>query len=137
MPDRGKMIDKFLVQHGWAGATKVYFESDASFRRYIRLSKENNTIVLMDAELARDTVKPFLKMAKHLSTLGYSVPLVIAEDCELGLILMEDLGSSTFGSLLQKGKDELALYLLATDLLIDLHKKPLKQTWVMGIIAPP
>ena len=55
----------------------------------------------MDAELARDTVKPFLKMAKHLSTLGYSVPLVIAEDCELGLILMEDLGNSTFGSLLQ------------------------------------
>ncbi len=128
MSDRGKMIDKFLVQHGWAGATKVYFESDASFRRYIRLSKENNTTVLMDAELARDTVKPFLKMAKHLSTLGYSVPLVIAEDCELGLILMEDLGSSTFGSLLQKGKDELALYFLATDLLIDLHKKPLKQT---------
>jgi len=128
MPDRKNIITKFLAQHGWAGATKVYFESDASFRCYMRLLKENKTSVLMDAHLARETMKPFLKMAKHLSALGYSVPSIIAEDCELGLILMEDLGSAIFGSLLKNGKDELALYILATDCLIDLHKKPLEQT---------
>ena len=133
MSDRGKIIAKFLAQHGWVGATKGYFNSDASFRRYMRLSKGNKTSVLMDAELARETIKPFLKMAKHLSALGYSVPSVIAEDCESGLILMEDLGNATFGSLLKNGKDELALYFLATDLLIDLHRKPLEQTVPKGL----
>ena len=49
---------------------------DASFRRYLRLSGD---AVLMDAPPPED-VGPFLRIAEHLSSIGLSVPRILAVD---------------------------------------------------------
>jgi N-acetylmuramate 1-kinase len=69
-------------------------------------------------------VRPFLKVARHLTALGYSPPRILAENVPDGLLLIEDFGDDTFTRLLAHGADETELYRLAIDLLIDLHHRP-------------
>ena len=82
----------------------------------------------MDAPPDLEQVDPFLKIARHLKSLGYSAPSIFAANRGLGLVLLEDFGENTFTSLLAAGENEKKLYLLATDFLIDLHSRPLNQT---------
>jgi aminoglycoside/choline kinase family phosphotransferase len=79
--------------------------------------------MLMDAPPPREDVRPFLHMARLLQGLDYSAPTILATDVEAGLLLLEDLGERTFTRLLDQGHDETALYGLAVDLLIDLHRR--------------
>ena len=124
MVDRAARIASFLDAAGWGGAERRVLAADASFRRYDRLTRGDRRAVLMDAPPPREDVRPFLGLARHLVGLGYSAPRVFAEDAEAGLLLLEDLGDDTFTRLLARGEDERALYELATDLLIDLHRRP-------------
>ena len=76
----------------------------------------------MDAPPEHEDVRPFVAIARHLPGLGLSAPRVLAEDAEAGLLLLEDLGDDTFTRLLDDGADETALYALAVDVLIHLHR---------------
>lgn len=76
----------------------------------------------MDAPPPQEDVRPFVKIARHLTDLGFSAPRVLAVDEAQGFVLLEDLGDDTFTRLLARGEDEAALYRLATDVLISLHK---------------
>jgi aminoglycoside/choline kinase family phosphotransferase len=124
MADRQALIDAFLVQEGWADARRTALTGDASFRRYHRLADNGRQAMLMDAPPPQENIGPFLAIARHLTGLGYSAPEILAEDRDAGFILLEDFGDSTFTRLLAAGVDETSLYNLATDVLIDLHKKP-------------
>lgn len=135
MGDRDATIGAFLERTGWAGAERRPLAADASFRRYDRLELGDKCAVLMDAPPSQEDVRPFLMIARHLTGLGYSAPRVLADDTEAGLLLLEDLGDDTFTRLLARGEDETSLYELATDLLIDLHRRPLDQALPRSI--PP
>lgn len=124
MTDRKGLISAFLEQNDWGNALITELPTDASFRHYSRLADNGRQAMLMDAPPPQEDIRPFLAIAHHLNSLGYSAPKVFAEDCDRGFILLEDLGDSTFTRLLAAGNDETSLYLLATDMLIDLHKKP-------------
>ncbi len=123
MVDRQDLIDKFLAREGWGDACRTPLTADASFRQYHRLNDEGRNAMLMDAPPPQEDIRPFLKIARHMTGLGYSAPQIFAEDREAGFILLEDFGDSTFTRLLAAGEEETPLYLLATDLLIDLHSK--------------
>jgi len=123
MTERRAAIAAFLDRAGWGDAGRRPLAADASFRKYERLSGLRGTAVLMDAPPPQENVRPFLKIARHLSALGYSAPTILAEDATVGLLLLEDLGDDTFTRLLAAGADEAALYRLAVDLLIDLHRR--------------
>jgi aminoglycoside/choline kinase family phosphotransferase len=123
MADRGALIDAFLARAGWP-ATRATLAGDASFRRYDRVTRDGRTAVLMDAPPPMENVRPFLAVDRHLRRLGFSAPEVLAEDVDAGLLLLEDLGDDTFTRLLARGVDETALYALATDVLIALHRRP-------------
>ncbi len=124
MTDRAALIAEFLARHGWAEAAIKRLPSDASFRRYSRLTAfSGSRAMLMDAPPPKEDVGPFILIARHLGALGYSAPRLIAEDRAAGLLLLEDLGDDTFTRLLAAGADETALYALAIDVLIDLHKR--------------
>lgn len=122
MADRLTLLNDFLRQNGWSDGDRKLLAADASFRHYDRLTRPNESRVLMDAPPPMENVRPFLKVARHLEKLGYSAPHVYAADEENGFVLLEDFGDATYTRLLKKGEDERALYTLATDLLIDLHK---------------
>jgi len=124
MADRTDQIADFLTAAGWGGATRAILAADASFRRYDRISDGDCRAVLMDAPPPKEDVGPFLMLARHLVGLGYSAPRILAEDSLAGFLLLEDLGDATFTRLLAGRADEMSLYHLATDLLIDLHRRP-------------
>ncbi|MCH9753873.1 MAG: hypothetical protein K0T99_03115 [Alphaproteobacteria bacterium] len=99
---------------------------DASMRTYERISYSGQTIILMNASKELHSVKPFIKINKFLESKGYSVPHIIAEDLEHGLLLLEDFGNNTYTKLLQNNKErdfEHALYKKAVNILIKLHKQ--------------
>ena len=52
-------------------------------------------------------------MDKGLRALGFSAPYIYGEDLDAGLLLIEDLGDDTLARVLEKGGDELALYIRA------------------------
>jgi aminoglycoside/choline kinase family phosphotransferase len=123
MSERAALIAAFLKKAGWGEAARRALAGDASFRKYERLSGPQGRAVLMDAPPPQEDVRPFIKVARHLTALGYSPPRILAEDVATGLLLLEDLGDDTFTRLLAGGADEAGLYRLAVDLLIDLHSR--------------
>lgn len=77
----------------------------------------------MDAPPPRENVLPFVRVASLLAEMGMSVPQIIASDVAEGLLLLEDLGDMTFTRALQESHDEEALYRLATQATIELHRR--------------
>ena len=124
MTVRDTLITEFLESAGWAGAVRETLAADASFRRYDRVRLGNRSAVIMDAPPEHEDIDQFINLAYHLRGLGYSAPEPIKANADIGLLLLEDLGDNTFTRMLARGADERSLYLLAIDLLIDLHRKP-------------
>ena len=122
--DRQELIETFLREAGWQAAKRWRLAGDASFRKYDRVEKAGRRAVLMDAPPPQEDVRPFVRIARHLHARGFSVPEVLAEDPEAGLLLLEDLGDDTYTRLLLAGGDESMLYGNAVDALIALHKRP-------------
>ena len=114
----------FLAGTDWRKARMTALTGDASFRRYFRLAGGPSPALLMDAPPPQEEVAPFVRVARHLCNLGFSAPAVHAEDPERGFLVIEDFGDATFTRRLAEGADEDALYRLAADTLIALHRHP-------------
>lgn len=121
---RDQVIADFLRATGWQESRRDKLPGDASFRRYERLALNGRRAMLMDAPPPREDVRPFLRVARHLTSLGFSAPRVYEADEAAGLLILEDLGDDTYTRLLARGGDERALYALAIDVLIALHRLP-------------
>ncbi len=130
---RDSLIEDFLARHGWDGAKRSILAGDASFRRYDRVVNGDQCAVLMDAPPPEEDVRPFIMIARHLGELGYSAPEILGQDEHAGLLLLEDLGDDTYTRVLAGGGDELAMYELAVDVLIDLHRRPTGQALPPGL----
>ncbi len=124
MSERDKLRADFVARAGWADARESLLAGDASFRKYFRLQRGGKTAVVMDSPAAHEPVEPFVRIGRHLRTLGLSAPEIFAEDLSNGFLLLEDLGDDTFARVLEAGGDEVALYKLATDVLVALHRAP-------------
>ncbi|MBL6927740.1 MAG: phosphotransferase [Rhodospirillales bacterium] len=119
---RSRHIEEFLQRAGWGDAVRQPLAGDASFRRYVRLLGGPRPALLMDAPPPKENVGAFSRVARHLLALGFSAPEILAEDGEAGLLIIEDFGDATFATMLADGHDENALYELAVDVLVELHK---------------
>lgn len=124
MTGRDLVIAEFLAAAGWGGARRARLAGDASFRHYDRIDGADERAVLMDAPPPKEDVRPFVFIARHLEDMGFSAPRILAADEPAGLLLLEDLGDDTYTRLLARGADEQALYGLAVDALIALHRHP-------------
>jgi len=91
--------------------------SDASFRRYFRVTCDEGTYVVMDAPPGKEDVRPYLKVSALLESLGAHVPHVHEADAARGLLLLEDLGTSLYLDRLQAGDDPQPLYADALEVL--------------------
>lgn len=121
---RETAIAAFLAGTGWGDAGREPLPGDASFRRYVRLRRGRETVMLMDAPPPEEDVRPFTAVAARLRLLGLSAPEVYRTDAAHGLLLLEDFGDDTFTRLLERGESEADLYLLAADALIALQRQP-------------
>ena len=123
MMSRQQEITRFLDVEGWGAARIETLAADASFRKYYRLRLPDRQAVLMDAPPERENVQAFLHVAKTLRSLGLSVPEILAAHPEAGFLVLEDFGDQTYTRLLDTGADASSLYLLATDVLVALHRE--------------
>lgn len=118
----GDAIEAFLAAAGWAGAARRLLAADASFRHYDRVTLGEARAVLMVAPPSKESVAPFLRVAARLIDMGFSAPRPLHVDEASGLLLLEDFGDRTFTRALAEGAAEAALYELAIDTLIALHR---------------
>jgi aminoglycoside/choline kinase family phosphotransferase len=135
MPDRARDRAAFLADTGWSGADCRLLAADASFRSYYRVRDGERSVVLMDAPPSHEDVTAFERLARFLVGHGFSAPRPLAVDRARGFMLLEDLGDTTYTRALAGGHDEHALYRLATDLLVELHRR-LPEPALGGIDLP-
>lgn len=112
----------------WLEAQPGNFDSpwllraDASFRRYFRTRRDGEPVVVMDAPPEHEDIRPFVRIAALLESLGLRPPRILTHDTESGFVLLEDLGDRTFTRALAEGHPEADLYARATDTLLQLHQ---------------
>lgn len=94
--------------------------SDASFRRYFRVTTPDNSWIVMDAPPAHEDIKPFIKVAGLLAEQGLPVPLIYQQDLSNGFLLLSDFGNTAFLSVLDESSAP-ALYQQAIDCIIQMQ----------------
>lgn len=125
MTNRAILAEAFIVRTSWANAARTPLAGDASNRRYERLTNPDSggTAVLMDAPPDKgENVRPFVRIANFLNSIGLSAPQILAEDVDHGFLLLEDFGDDLFARVLEREPNkERELYEAATDVLVHLH----------------
>ena len=100
--------------------------SDASFRRYFRISSESydNPLILMDSPPEKEPLGRFLSCCKILRELDLKVPFISNYDENNGFMLLEDFGNTTLHTHLAEHKtDQKAVYFNAIDQIIKMQSK--------------
>ena len=87
-------IKEFLHNTPYENWQAEVASSDASFRRYFRLTQEDQTLILMDSSLEKTSLKPFIYVNNLLCGENLHAPKIIYEDREKGFLILEDLGST-------------------------------------------
>ncbi|UWQ18518.1 aminoglycoside phosphotransferase family protein [Jannaschia sp. M317] len=119
-------IATFLTRTGWAEATRHPLRGDASLRRYERLVLPDRHAMLMDCPPGTgEDVRPFLRMAGIFAARGLSVPAILAEDSDAGLLIIEDLGDDLFARVAAADPaSEVPLYTAAAEALARMQASP-------------
>jgi N-acetylmuramate 1-kinase len=81
---------------GFAGSRIAPASVDASFRRYFRVTRGADSYIVMDAPPEKESLGPFLSVARTLLGIGLNVPVVMARDTQNGFLLMSDLGTRQY-----------------------------------------
>ncbi len=123
-----EQVAAFLRRVGWSDAAMQPIASDASARKFTRLSRRGESAILMDAsaDIPGSSAR-FAAMSRWLITTGFSAPVVFAADLPLELLVVEDFGDALFARVLDTAPArETELYSAAAEFLADLqrHEQP-------------
>jgi aminoglycoside/choline kinase family phosphotransferase len=66
--------------------------ADASFRKYYRLTLDDESVMLMDSSLEIDSLKPFIDVTSRLSCVGVNVPVILEKNLASGFLIISDFG---------------------------------------------
>ena len=109
-------------RYGLALESLAPASTDASFRRYFRLTSDAGTsLIVMDAPPEKEPIASYLKVQSLMHEAGLNVPVIYAKDEAAGFILMSDLGKKTYLDVLNL-KNAPALFDAAVDELIAWQK---------------
>ncbi len=101
MPLRLEQLNHWLTKTLGLPAYEIApASSDASFRRYFRVGFDGESRIVMDAPPDKEDSRPFVRIGKQLHAIGLNVPEILAEDLEQGFLLLSDLGSQQYLSVL-------------------------------------
>jgi N-acetylmuramate 1-kinase len=115
----------FLAKAGWGHARIEPLPGDASFRRYFRIRKGEQSAMLMVAPPPNEDPEPFLRAAKWLDANGLRAPVILAEDAPRGLVLLQDFGDVRMREYVDAWpQDAEVVYRHAIDTLSQLHRLP-------------
>ncbi|PHS68994.1 MAG: aminoglycoside phosphotransferase [Methylophaga sp.] len=95
--------------------------NDASFRRYFRVYQDSASWIVMDAPPSQEDTGPFVKIAAFLLSTGINVPQIVAQQVQLGFLLLSDLGHTQYLAKLNN-RSANQLYQSAIDELIQIQQ---------------
>lgn len=120
----------FLRRCGWAGVEMAPVGEDCAFRRYFRMKRGTESVILMEAvpdgnEIATPGHRmiDFVRISAYLRTLGLAAPAVYEADDPGGYLLIEDFGDLSFKAATGSKESGEDLYALATDILAELRRR--------------
>lgn len=103
--------------------------ADASHRAYWRLAKGDQTRMLMLAPPGLEDLAPFLRIGESLRAMGLHAPSTYYQDVPRGILVLEDLGSTSFRHRADTHWSELpGLYQLLLEVVLHLFKSCHTQT---------
>ncbi len=114
-------IKAWLESIGWGEWSIEVASADASFRTYYRLSKDDETYVLMDSSLLLESLIPFVNMNERLESVNVRVPRIIVKNMELGYLILEDFGSTHYLDILDEDNYKV-LYKKAIDEIVKMQR---------------
>ena len=125
MTKREEQIKELLRKNNLLCAPTEKITSDASNRKYLRLTKGNKTVILMDSNPKKnEPVNNFIYFTNFLRKHHFSAPKIYDSDIPNGLLLLEDLGARNFADILKvKPKVETNIYKEAVNQLIMIQSK--------------
>ena len=125
MTKREEQIKDLLQKNNLLCAPTEKITSDASNRKYLRLTKGNKTVILMDSNPEEnEPVNNFIYFTNFLRKHHFSAPKIYDSDIPNGLLLLEDLGARNFADILKvKPKVETNIYKEAVNQLIMIQSK--------------
>lgn len=94
--------------------------SDASFRRYFRVSTQNASWIVMDAPPNKEDIGPFIKIGQFLGLQQIHVPEILAQETQSGFLLLSDLGDMPYLDVLTDSTAD-DLYTDAIDSLVNIQ----------------
>ena len=95
--------------------------ADSSFRRYFRFDVGDRTLIGMDAPPDKEDCRPFIHVAGLLADAGVNAPHIIAHDMAQGFLLLPDMGTQTWLTLLNSENAD-TLFNKAIDALIQIQR---------------
>ena len=97
MPERLKLLKRWLEDElDFSEYNLKPASSDASFRRYFRVTNDGSSYIVMDAPPEKENTRPFVTVARLLLDVGVNVPEILDESPDLGFLLLSDLGSRSY-----------------------------------------
>ena len=128
-----ELAQKFLNENNLKNCQIKKIAGDASFRSYYRIFYQDKTYILMFAPPQYEDVAPFIKIDEILVNNRFRSPKILAKNINLGFILLEDFGDETYSKSLKNNvENEYFLYEKACDVLIEIHKIPLKNINILS-----
>jgi aminoglycoside/choline kinase family phosphotransferase len=94
--------------------------SDASFRRYFRVTLPGQQLIVMDAPPEKENIRQFVKVARLMAASNVKVPAIYHENLTDGFLVLEDFGSQAYQDKLNQENVE-SLYANALDSLFSLQ----------------
>ncbi|MFT5836449.1 MAG: aminoglycoside/choline kinase family phosphotransferase [Sulfurimonas sp.] len=100
--------------------------TDASFRKYYRLTKQDKTFLLMDSSLEKDSLAPFIDVTSRLLDVNVNAPKILEQNLKDGFLIIEDFGNTHYLNVLDANNYK-TLYSKAIDTIISMQDADTKE----------
>ena len=100
-------IKSWLNDLGYRDYKIEVLGGDASFRKYFRIIDGEKSYILMDTTADKEVLYPFIEISVRLLKAQVEVPRIIAQNLEVGYLLLTDLGSRHLADVLSPMSVEL------------------------------
>ena len=118
---RKEALEQWVSEQVGRPVSGVPASADASFRRYFRFDLGDRTLIGMDAPPEKEDCRPFIHVANLFGDAGVHVPHIIARDLKQGFLLLPDLGTETWLTVLNVDNAD-TLFNKAMDALVRIQR---------------
>ena len=114
-------IKKYLQTTPYKDYKLTVASADASFRKYYRLTNANESLLLMDSSLEKESLSSFIDITTRLFDVDVKVPQIFEKNIEDGFLIIEDFGETHFFNILDTSNFK-TLYTNAINEIVKMQK---------------